>query len=166
MRFKEEYIFVLLGIIGIAIGFVPIMQVGGIAITLIDYGQSGVPISIGLFERLRVMYIPLLFVSVFILGFSAPSLFIKNYEVHDDVKFIASLAYTFSLIPLTFFADIPKYVVSHTYSKFGITVYLNLSNAEVLPTYLVINCYGVPTIFMVSLIVLMFYLVKLVMKII
>jgi len=165
MRLKEECIFMLLGVIGIVIGFVPIMRVGDVTISLIDYGQSGALISIGIFEHLRVMYMAVLFASVFMLGLSVPSLFMKSYILPDDVKFIATLAYTFSLVPLTFFADIPKYVVSHVYSNLGITVYLDLSNAEILPTYLIINCHGIPLLFVVSLIVLIFYSVKIVTKI-
>jgi len=166
MKFREEYIFVMLGTIGIVIGFTPIMRIGNVTVSLVDYGQSGVLISIGAFEQLRVMYIPLLFVSVFAFGVSAPSIFMRNYVLHDDVKFIVALAYTFSLVPLTFFATVPKYVVSHVYSSLGITVYLDLSNVEILPTYLIINCHGIPLLFVVSLIILIFYLVKLVTKII
>jgi len=165
-RLKEEYVFVLLGVIGVAVGFIPIMRVGDATITLIDYTQNGVLVSIGVFEQLKVMYIPLLFASVFILGLSTPSLFVKDYILHDDVKLIAALAYTFSLIPITFFAIIPNHVVSRVYSNLGITVYLDLSTAEALPAYCIINCCGVPTLFVVSLIVLVFYLMKIIQKII
>jgi len=159
-KLRDEYIFVVLGAIGILLGFTPVLRVGNVYVTLTDYGQSGdVAVSIGSLEHIRLAYIPLLFTSVYMFLLFVPSLVARSYGVTDDVKLVVSAAYALSAVPVTLVADIGN-TVSHAYTAYGITVYLDTSNVEFLPTYYIIKIGTVPVLLVAALAVTVFYAMR------
>jgi len=134
MRFKDEFVFLIIAIIGMSFIFIPVMKIDDAYITFLDYPQKGEVISVGIFEYLRILYMPFLFVSTIVL-IVAGYMVIRGNEFTDEEKLLMSLALIFSLIPLATY-NLPTEPITTDLSIFGGgKVILDLSNVEILPQF-------------------------------
>jgi len=134
MKFEDEYVIIIIAIIGISFIFIPIMKIDDAFITFLDYPQKGEPISVGIFEYLRILYMPFLFVSTIVLIVTS-YVVIRGNRLTDEEKLLISIALIFSLIPLATY-NLPSEPITTNLSIFnGGEVILDLSNVEILPQF-------------------------------
>lgn len=166
MKIKTEHFLFVLGVVGLVIGFLPLYIVNGVCtVTLLSYCQGAVSVYIDMFEKLRLAYIPLFFVSVTSIVATLP-VFIPRlkdvYALHIDIVFMLSLAFVFAEIPLVLIMrGISS--VSYAYAISDAIIYVQMT-IEKTPACYIVLVGNVSPLLVASIVFLAYNLVEIVGK--
>ena len=164
-RDRAVYPLLILGVLGIVIGFIPVYYANGCPVTFLDYCQSGVPVYVDVFEKLRFYYLPMLMISITMVVVSIPTIIRPDkYKMPLDVKFMLALGYTIANLPLIINGLIEPGLLSYSMSSESIVISASIKIEGTLLYKLLVGS-GVYPLFNASIATLGGYLAEIVFTI-